>query len=97
MTTEKNIINNQKLIIQQNDYIIKMLNKLLPDAGKNLWMTEQEVMERLQLSKRRLAEYRKSRVIEWRYGSNGRNPQYNRKSVEDFQANKTNAYKLKIA
>lgn len=83
MSYETTIIKNQETIIQQNDFLIKMLKAVLPDAGKNTWMNEDEVLVKLNTSKSTLKRKRKNGELQWRYAGNGRNIQYNRKSVED--------------
>lgn len=99
MSYETTIIENQKVIIQQNDFLIKMLKAVLPDAGKNLWMNEDEVLVKLNTSSSTLKRKRRNGELEWRYAGNGRKIQYNRKSVEaDLQKRSTvQPGRLKIA
>jgi hypothetical protein len=101
MSAEQTIIKNQQTIIQQNDFIIKMLKAALPDAGKNLWMNEADVMRLMNISKRSLYTLRMDpkRPLEWRYAHKGRGIQYQRKSVEKYleQNSTLAANKLKVA
>lgn len=101
MNAEQTIIKNQQTIIQQNDFIIKMLKAALPDAGKNLWMNEADVMQVMNRSKRSLYDLRMdpTRPVEWRYAKKGKGVQYQRKSVEDYlkQNSTLAANKLKVA
>ncbi len=47
------------LLRQDFSFVVGMLKAVLPDAGKNLWMNEEDVMIKMNLSKKSLQERRR--------------------------------------
>lgn len=87
MSEVEQLKSDLQVLKQQNDFIIKMLKNFLPEAGKNLWMSEDEVSTVTGLAKRSLLRVRKAGKLNFRYAGNGRKIQYNRKEVEAYLKN----------
>jgi hypothetical protein len=84
MSEVQELRNEIKLLRQDFSFVVSMLKAVLPDAGKNLWMSEEDVMIKTGLAKKTLQQKRKAGLLQARYGGKGRKVQYNRKSVEDY-------------